>query len=319
MGGTIALVSREGHGSVFTFTIAADAAEGGEARPNGPIDWSPGLPVLVVDDNATNRRILDETLRLWGFAATLATDAAEALATLSTARQNGEPFRVLLVDVHMPGTDGFTLLEQARARGELDGAVVVMLTSDRQPGDLDRCRELQVAAHLIKPVRQAQLRQALAAATGQRSDAATGAAGTRSIAAVDGSGRLRVLVAEDNAVNQKLARAMLTRLGHDCTLASDGREAIAEWGAGRFDVIFMDVQMPDLDGFEATREIRRLEAGTGVRVPIVAMTAHAMPGDRERCLVAGMDDYVTKPISLAEVARVLAGIQAVRRAEPPAA
>ena len=130
-----------------------------------------------------------------------------------------------------------------------------------------------------------------------------------------------MLVAEDNVVNQKLARAMLARLGHDCVLASDGREAIAEWGAGGYDVIFMDVQMPDLDGFDATREIRRLEAGSGSRVPIVAMTAHAMPGDRERCLVAGMDDYVTKPISLTEIARVLSAIQAARahRAEPPAA
>ena len=141
------------------------------------------------------------------------------------------------------------------------------------------------------------------------------------LAAAAGADRLRVLVAEDNAVNQKLARAMLTRLGHASVLASDGREAIAEWGTGGYDVIFMDVQMPDLDGFDATREIRRLEAGTGVRVPIVAMTAHAMPGDRERCLGAGMDDYVTKPISLAEIARVLASIQAARpkRAEPPAA
>ena len=144
--------------------------------------------------------------------------------------------------------------------------------------------------------------------------------GAAGLAAAAGTDRLRVLVAEDNAVNQKLARAMLTRLGHASVLASDGREAVAEWGTGGYDVIFMDVQMPDLDGFDATREIRRLEAGTGVRVPIVAMTAHAMPGDRERCLGAGMDDYVTKPISLAEIARVLSSIQAARpkRAEPAA-
>jgi len=194
-----------------------------------------------------------------------------------------------------------------------------MLTSDRQPGDLDRCRELQVAAHLIKPVRQAQLRQAVAAATGPRGETGARPAAVAGVSAAGDSERLRVLVAEDNAVNQKLARAMLTRLGHASVLASDGREAIAEWTTGGFDVIFMDVQMPDLDGFDATREIRRLEAGTGVRVPIVAMTAHAMPGDRERCLAAGMDDYVTKPISLAEIARVLASIQSSRRAEPPAA
>jgi signal transduction histidine kinase/DNA-binding response OmpR family regulator len=321
MGGTITLASREGHGSTFTFSILAGPVVGVEARPAGPVDVGPGQRVLIVDDNDTNRRILDETVRLWGFVPTLAGDAAAALAALDEARGRREPFHLLLVDVHMPGTDGFTLLEQARQRADFGGAVVVMLTSDRQPGDLDRCRELQVAAHLIKPVRQTQLRSALLAATGARTDTAAVSAGPRAIAARPERDRLHVLVAEDNVVNQKLARAMLTRLGHDCVLASDGREAIAEWGAGGYDVVFMDVQMPELDGFDATREIRRLEAGSGIRVPIVAMTAHAMPGDRERCLGAGMDDYVTKPISLAEIARVLTSIQAARpvRAEPPAA
>ena len=325
MGGTIALISREGQGSIFTFTIAAgiapSLADGVEARPAGPVDVTPGLRVLVVDDNDTNRRILDETLRQWDLVPTLAADAKAALAALDAATAGPGPFDLLLVDAHMPGIDGFTLLELARNRHDLGGTVVVMLTSDRQPGDLDRCRELQVAAHLVKPVRQAQLRQALGTVTGRRPDAGAVTVGPRTVAAAGSTDRLRVLVAEDNVVNQKLARAMLTRLGHDCVLASDGREAIAEWSAGGYDVIFMDVQMPNLDGFDATREIRRIEAGTGMRVPIVAMTAHAMPGDRERCLVAGMDDYVTKPISLTELARVLASCSVARsdRAEPPAA
>ncbi len=319
MGGAIALTSREGHGSIFTFTIGAELAEGMAARPPGPIDITPGQRVLVVDDNLTNRRILDETLRVWGFVPTLAADGKAGLAALDAARDAGMPFDLLLVDAHMPGIDGFTMLELARSRHDLGGTVVVMLTSDRQPGDLDRCRELQVAAHLIKPVRQTQLRQALAAAAGQRPETGAATAVARQAAAGDAD-RLSVLVAEDNVVNQKLAKAMLTRLGHACVLTADGREAIAEWSAGGYDVVFMDVQMPDLDGFEATREIRRLEAGSGVRVPIVAMTAHAMPGDRERCLGAGMDDYVTKPISLTEIARVLAAIQArPDRAAPPAA
>jgi CheY-like chemotaxis protein len=320
MGGAIALTSRQGHGSIFTFTIAAELAEGVAARPPGPIDVTPGQRVLVVDDNLTNRRILDETLRVWGFVPTLAGDGTAGLAALDAARDAGTPFDLLLVDAHMPGIDGFTMLERARAGHGLGGAVVVMLTSDRQPGDLDRCRELQVAAHLIKPVRQTQLRQALAAAAGQRPEAGTVTAGRRQAAIAGDADRLRVLVAEDNTVNQKLAKAMLTRLGHDCVLTADGREAIAEWSAGGYDVVFMDVQMPELDGFDATREIRRLEAGSGGRVPIVAMTAHAMPGDRERCLGAGMDDYVTKPISLTEIARVLSAIQArPHRAAPPAA
>jgi signal transduction histidine kinase/DNA-binding response OmpR family regulator len=320
MGGAIALTSREGHGSIFTFTIAAGLAEGMAARPPGPIDVTPGQRVLVVDDNLTNRRILDETLRVWGFVPTLAGDGRAGLAALDAARTAGTPFDLLLVDAHMPGIDGFTMLEQARAGRDLGGTVVVMLTSDRQPGDLDRCKALNVAAHLIKPVRQAQLRQALAAASGQRPEAGAVPAGARLAATPSDADRLRVLVAEDNAVNQKLAKAMLTRLGHECVLTADGREAIAEWSAGGYDVVFMDVQMPDLDGFDATREIRRLEAGSGRRVPIVAMTAHAMPGDRERCLGAGMDDYVTKPISLTEIARVLSSVQAQpHRAAPPAA
>jgi signal transduction histidine kinase/DNA-binding response OmpR family regulator len=322
MGGTIALSSREGHGSIFTFTIAAGRVEGQtELRAGALADATPGQRVLVVDDNGTNRRILEETLRLWSLDPTVVADAPAALDALDTARSRRAPFHLLLVDVRMPGTDGFTFLEQARRRNDLGGAVVVMLTSDRQPGDLERCRELGVAAHLIKPIRQAQLRQALAGAAGHRSDLGPSSTRPRPVEACAQEDRLRVLVAEDNAVNQKLARAMLTRLGHECALASDGREAIAEWGAGGYDVIFMDVQMPDIDGFDATREIRRLEAGSGVRIPIVAMTAHAMPGDRERCLGAGMDDYLTKPISLSELARVLTSVQTARqhRAEPPAA
>jgi len=320
MGGAITLSSREGYGSTFTFTIAAGPVDGAEPRPGAPAGVPAGQRILVVDDSDTNRRILDETLRGWGLVPTLADGAAEALGALAAARARDDAFPLLLVDAAMPATDGFTLLERASASGNFTGTAIVMLTSDRQPSDLERCHELRVAAHLIKPVRHAPLRQALAAAAGTLASSAH--VRSRVGAAVPAqTERLRVLVAEDNAVNQKLARAMLSRLGHDCALAADGREAIAEWSTGVYDVILMDVQMPDLDGFDATREIRRLEARTGRRVPIVAMTAHAMPGDRERCLVAGMDDYITKPISLAEIGRVLAAIVAARpaSAEPPAA
>jgi signal transduction histidine kinase/DNA-binding response OmpR family regulator len=320
MGGTISLTSREGEGSTFTFTIAAGAAAAPESRPTASAVSGAGQRILVVDDNETSRRILDETLRGWGFVPTLAAGAAEALGALAAARARDAAFPLLLVDAGMPVTDGFTLLERAHASGNFDGTAIVMLTSDRQPADLDRCRELKVAAHLIKPVRPAPLRQALAAAAGDRAHATSVRHRSGPVAPAPAE-RLRVLVAEDNVVNQKLARAMLTRLGHECTLTADGREAIAEWSTGVHDVVFMDVQMPDPDGFDATREIRRQEAGTGRRIPIVAMTAHAMPGDRERCLMAGMDDYITKPVSLAEVGRVLAAIAAGRpdRAEPPAA
>jgi len=174
--------------------------------------------------------------------------------------------------------------------------------------DLERCRELQVAAHLIKPVRQAQLRQAVAAALGQRPDAGARPAGPAGVAAAAGDvARLRVLVAEDNAVNQKLARAMLTRLGHTSVLASDGREAIAEWGTGGYDVVFMDVQMPNLDGFDATREIRRCEAqGGAARTPIAMFTANALDEHRALAAAAGADFHIPKPITPESL---LAGIE----------
>ena len=310
MGGRFKLTSAPGQGSTFAFTIRAHIAADESLMRIASTTSLRGLRVLVVDDHETNRLILDEMLRAWGVQAMVASSAADALVAIGQAAAEGSPFGVLLVDVHMPGKDGFTLVEEAHTRLQQDGSKVIMLTSDRRPGDVERCRELGVAAHLTKPLRQAELLRTIQQAVGREAQAASEPA--RAVAAP--ARRLRLLVAEDNIVNQRLAAALLSRRGHDPVVVSNGREAIEAWRRKTFDAIFMDVQMPELDGFEATAAIREAEGQTGGHVPIIAMTAHAMSGDRERCLAGGMDDYLTKPISIKEVDRVLSELAQARAA-----
>jgi CheY-like chemotaxis protein len=314
MGGGIRVESESGQGSTFVFTVNVGLNAAVEpAVEAAPLAQLRGRRVLVVDDHATNRRILERTLTQWGLSPALAADARSAVHALRTSR-DGDPFDLLLVDVHMPEMDGYTLVEHARADRLLADAAVVMLTSDRRPGDLERCRALGVAAHLIKPIRQSDLAQTIQTALAPRPAASV--AEVRAQAPVEGTAaapaRLRILVAEDNPVNQRLARALLARRGHEVVIAGDGRQAVDVWTSERtrIDAIFMDVQMPDMDGLEATQAIRQAERALGTRVPIVAMTAHAMSGDRERCLGAGMDDYITKPIAFDAVDAVLARLAA---------
>jgi CheY-like chemotaxis protein len=305
MGGTIGVESAQGVGSTFSFSLRLPIAEPG-AVPAAPaaIDAHPvaGRRALVVDDNDTNRRILAEVLRGWRVEVAMAADGEAALHQVEAAAAQGRRFDILLVDVHMPGMDGFALVGELQTRHGIAGSAILMLTSDRRPGDAARCRALGVTQHLIKPIKHDELRRALNTLLGERGDrvGAPPAAGDAPADTTPGR-RLRVLVAEDNAVNQRLASAMLARLGHEAVIAGDGAEAVEAVTQQRFDVVFMDVQMPTMSGFDATAAIRAAEAGSGRRVPIVAMTAHAMAGDRERCLDAGMDDYVTKPVSLATI------------------
>jgi CheY-like chemotaxis protein len=266
--------------------------------------------VLVVDDNATNRRILAETLSGWGMKVDLAADGPAALELLSQAVRAGEPFRLVLTDFHMPDMDGFALTRRIRESPGLARSVVMMLTSSGQKSQVARCRQEGVAACLAKPVRRAELRTTLrnALQLGSRVIAESAA----SPFAMDSADQptpsrpLRILLAEDNTVNQLVARKLLGRRGHIVTVAGNGREALEMFDAGLsdeplFDLILMDVQMPEMDGFETTLALRTREARTGRRIPIIAMTAHAMKGDRERCLAAGMDGYVTKPIKPADL------------------
>jgi len=318
MGGRIQLASEFGKGSTFSFTIRSGLAgsQDNVMRIVPPRSLR-GLRVLVVDDHETNRRVMGELLRFWGVQPTMASSGAEALEAIGLAKQEGWEYRLLLVDVHMPGMDGFAFVQEAQARFAVDGARIVMLTSDRRVGDIERSRELRVAAHLTKPVRQAELLRTIQSAIAPEATPAN----PIETPAQAGAG-LRILVAEDNVVNQRLASALLSRRGHDPIVVSNGRAAVEAWQREAFDAILMDVQMPEMDGLEATHAIRDAERASGAHIAIIAMTAHAMAGDRERCLAAGMDDYITKPIAIKEVDRILRQLvqsRAAQSAEPPAA
>jgi CheY-like chemotaxis protein len=314
MGGKIWVESEPGRGSEFHFTARFGIASPKEAT--GTINVSsqvlPGVKVLIVDDNATNRRILENMLRNWGMKPTLAEDGMHALRELSSAIERNDPYGLILTDMHMPQMDGFALIERIRKKPEWLAATIMMLTSAGHQGDSARCRELGISTYLLKPVRQAELREAVTRALGAHdqttSAAAIGApAKTRFVHdARPASSSLRILLAEDNLVNQKLALRLLEKRGHRVVIAGNGRDALKalEQDDG-FDLVLMDVQMPEMDGIEATAAIRKKERGTGIRVPIIALTAHAMKGDRERCLASGMDGYLTKPIQPHELDDVI--------------
>ena len=295
MGGRIWLESIPGAGSVFHFTVAftpRKAAGGGHFKPASMEDLR-GLSVLIIDDNATNRQILRKTAEHWQMHPQEAHSGFEGLAKLEDAWATGHPFRLVLLDEQMPGMDGLEVVQRARARPELRDATIMMLTSADQTAIAAKCRELGVRVCLVKPIKPAELLSSIRMVLGKcrgESPEAVPAEGAKT------ERRLHVLLAEDNLVNQKLATALLEKIGHRVTLAAHGAEALRKWSADRFDLIFMDVQMPEMDGLEATTRIREGERLRGTHTPIVAMTAHAMTGDRERCLAAGMDDYISKPI-----------------------
>jgi PAS domain S-box-containing protein len=296
MGGEIWMESAPGEGSVFHFTSRMEPAPAAENEvASASVEDLSGVRVLIVDDNATNRRILERATQQWRMQPGVAESGPEGLARLEQSAASSQPFRLILLDEQMPGMDGFEMIERIRAHPSWRAATILMLTSTGQSASADRCRELGVEAYLVKPIATAELLLSIRKALGGPRKKEAPVPAPEPAAAPLRS--LRILVAEDNPVNQKLALAMLKRLGHRVTLANNGAEACATLDSGPFDLVLMDVQMPEMDGFEATRRMRQRERETGIRVPIVAMTAHAMSGDRERCLAAGMDDHITKPIS----------------------
>ena len=312
MQGRIWVESAPGQGSTFHVVARFDRAADGAERKTAELARLRGLPTLVVDDNGTNRRILQELLLRWQAVPTLADGGDAALVLLEEASRAGRPYKLVLLDVCMPGTDGFAVAEQLRARPELAGATVLMLTSDGRSEHLARCRALGVDAYLVKPVSQTTLLQAIGSALDQEAVVAP----EKPAAPRDTSPGLRVLVAEDNRVNQVYILNLLKKEGHMVTLAHNGREAVAAFGREPFDVVLMDVQMPEMNGLEATAAIRARERAQGGRTPIIALTAHAMSGDRERCLEIGMDGYLSKPVRLEEIRKALAGLR--RRADETA-
>jgi signal transduction histidine kinase/CheY-like chemotaxis protein len=316
MGGKIWVESELGRGSQFHFTARLGIADAKVIAVGAfaPLEILRAVKVLVVDDNRTNRRILEGMLKRWEVKATCVEGGEEALTQLSAALESGEPYRLVLTDMNMPGMDGFALVERIRQRPELSTATIMMLTSAGHRGDTARCHELGVSAYLLKPIRQSELREAIARALGAREQKGAIPLITRYSlhGAREPVASLRILIAEDNLVNQRLTTRLLEKRGHSVVVAGNGREALEALEKESFDLVFMDVQMPVMDGFEATAAIRKKEGSSGVRVPVVALTAHAMKGDQEKCRAGGMDGYLTKPIRPLELDEVLQNYRAKR-------
>jgi two-component system sensor histidine kinase/response regulator len=327
MGGRLQVDSALSKGSRFFFDVPLTYSRKSisQVLPRRPANLQ-GLAVLVVDDNAANRRVLEQLLLLWLTNPTVVDSGTAALEELRRAAALGEPYQLLLVDALMPSMDGFTLVEQIRLEPDIAGPVVMMLTSDDRQGDAARCRQLGLAGYMVKPIKRAELQSAIGVALapelasdhatnpgacllgGTQSPSATVSPPTlaiRSAATSAADGKRYILVAEDNIVNQRVVARMLEKQGHAVVVVNNGKEALDALEREHFDLVLMDVQMPEMDGFEATYAIRAEESWFGRRIPIVAMTAHAMTGDRERCLEAGMDDYITKPLAAADLVRVI--------------
>jgi len=301
MGGQIGMESQLGEGSCFHFRVPVRVAKPAASPQAMERAELAGLRVLVVDDNFTNRRILGEMLARWGMKPVLAASGGAALARLQESRRSGDSFALLLTDSNMPEMDGFAFVEQIRQQVDLGKTTIMMLTSAGQRGDAARCRELGIAAYLIKPVSQSQLLDTILRVLGTKAEAGEETRLVPRHSLEQQQRSLRVLLAEDNAVNQKLESRLMEKRGHRVVVVANGREALETLQKQTFDLVVMDVSMPEMDGFEAAALIRAKETGSGSHLPIIAMTAHAMKGDRERCLAAGMDGYVSKPVRSQEL------------------
>ena len=312
LGGTIHAKSAVGVGSTFTFTARFEELPTPAEEPQAAAVPLAGSRVLIVDDNPTNRMILFMLTRRWGMDPVACSSWDEALATLQASQRDGARIPVLLLDLHMPELDGFGLAERIRTNPSFDDLAILLLTSAGMAPDLRRCEQLRISARIMKPVKEYELHDVVARVLGHRSTAtqsghvmAVHRASARSGAGEPALRPQRILLVEDSVPNQKVALAMLQSHGHTVVVANDGNEAVGLFGAQEFDAILMDIQMPGMDGFACTAAIRSTESGTGHHTPIVAMTAHALAGDREKCLAAGMDDYVSKPIRRDELFRAL--------------
>jgi CheY-like chemotaxis protein len=309
MGGRMWIQSEVGRGSHFHFTARLGVAPS-ELAPSGtlpPPEILRGVKVLIVDDNRTNRRILESMFKRWEMISSSVDSGEAALVQLSDAHRMGRPYTLIVSDINMPVMDGFALIEKIRQRPALSAAVVVMLTSAGHRGDAAKCSALGISGYLLKPVRQSELREAMVKLlAAPEKPAPTSLVIRHSLESSPlAVSSLRVLLAEDNPVNQRLASRLLEKRGHKVHIVGDGRQALEALENQAFDLVFMDMQMPEMDGFEATKTIRAREKHGQSRQPIIALTAHAMKGDQEKCLAAGMDGYLSKPIRAQDLDEIL--------------
>ncbi|MFB3916749.1 MAG: response regulator [Terriglobales bacterium] len=302
MGGRIWMESQVGVGSTFYFTAGFGVGTPRTGKVAEP-DELQGMHVLIVDDNDVNRRILTEMLCRWRMRSHSVASGPAALKSLEKADAAGDPFRLMLVDAQMPGMDGFTLIREIHQRRLSPEATIMMLSSLDLSEHAARCRQLGVAEYLVKPIDVYELRAAILRAVGQRTRRRDGEAQPSFPAYC--ARPLNLLLAEDNPVNQKLATKLLEKLGHAVTVASNGKEVLEALQQQTFDLLLLDVQMPVMDGFATIAAIREREVSTGRRLPVIALTAHAMSGDRERCIAAGMDDYLAKPIRREDLSQLI--------------
>jgi signal transduction histidine kinase/CheY-like chemotaxis protein len=317
LAGKIWVESSPGSGSCFHFTFQAPVVQRETQETPSCVELA-GVSVLIVDDNASNRRILSDVVASQGMLPVVAANAAEALEFLRNAAEMRVPFPLALLDCHMPDVDGFTLTEEIRETDALARTAILMLTSAGQRGDAARCRALGVGGYLTKPVSSFQLVNAMALALGRADE------GVRSTQLITyhslpaNPAKMHVLVAEDNHINQKVASRILAKMNYSVTVVSNGREALHAFENKPFDLILMDIQMPDMDGLQATAAIREKELTLHTRIPIIALTANAMAGDRDACLAAGMDGYVTKPVCLQDLNKEIQRIKSSIEVTQPA-
>jgi two-component system sensor histidine kinase/response regulator len=305
MGGEISVESQMGIGSTFRFTVQFLPGISGSAKESLELSHLAGVPILVVDDNSTNRRILEDSVTRWKMIPTTVESAEAALKVLQLCLATNATLPLILTDAHMPEIDGFGLVDRIRHNPLFASIKIVILTSGGERGDADRCQKLGVAAYLSKPFDRLELRDVLLhvlagnPASPEKRDLIT------RHTLVEQQRPLTFLVAEDNAVNQRLIARLLEKRGHTVVLVRNGLEALNAIQKRSFDLVLMDGQMPEMDGFEATKRIREKEKSSGGHLPIIALTALAMQQDKDRCLAFGMDGYVSKPINVEELFSII--------------